>query len=218
LGWRGCYTWHFNFWSIKRKVSPRFHCIRRPRASMTISASIISLSALALSSVFVVIVVCVSRVSDTHAPVFYITAIEELLTLALFAMMVALSESCLSVLVALLALRIENSCSAEKAALAYFTAAKNELEEDAPGHKLLQAAQLEVCDGMNKLLKARLDELADLGSLCAKLGSLVDSHTSTATPPSEPSAAGPAVESAEKLGGDASHAASSCSAADTASV
>jgi hypothetical protein len=186
---------------------------------MTISASMISLSALALSSVFVAIVVCVSRVSDTYAPVFYITAIEELLTLALFVMMVALSESCVSVLVALLALRIENSCSAEKAALAYFTVAKKELEEDAPGHKLLQAAQLEVCDGMNKLLKAKLDELADLGSLCAKLGSLVDSHTSTATPPSEPSAAGPAMESAaEKLAGDASPAASSCSAADTASV
>ena len=167
---------------------------------------------LALASVFVVIVVCVSSVPDTHSTVFTAMAIDSLVHLALVAMLVALAESGVSSLVALFAIRMANKSNVETAAHDYFTAAKKELEEDAPGQRRLQDAQLEVCDAISKLLKA-----------LSSVHSRVDSQTST-TPPSDPSscdqAVVPLMKLAEELGGDASSAAlsSSCSAADTASV
>ena len=178
---------------------------------MAASASVMSMFFLALASVFVVLVVCVSTIPETSAAVFYVMAINHIMNLALSAMLVALTESGVYSLVAMYALRVTNKGNVETAAHAYFTAAKKELEDDAPGHRRLQEAQLEVCDAISKLLKA-----------LSSVHSRVDSQTST-TPPSEPSSCGQAVplmKMAEELGGDASHAApsSSCTAADTASV
>lgn len=176
---------------------------------MAMSASVMSVFFLALASVFVVIVVCVSSVPDTHSTVFTAMAIDSLVHLALVAMLVALAESGVSSLVALFAIRMANKSNVETAAHDYFTAAKKELEEDAPGQRRLQDAQLEVCDAISKLLKA-----------LSSVHSRVDSQTSTTLPSSCDQAVVPLMKSAEELGGDASSAAlsSSCSAADTASV
>jgi hypothetical protein len=79
---------------------------------------------------------------------FYLMSIQHLLSLASFAMLVSLGESTMGAFVALLSQR-----GGGESAKLYYAAAKREMEDDAPRHREMHTAIMDVCANLNVMLK-----------------------------------------------------------------
>jgi hypothetical protein len=179
-------------------------------------AAVFSFLCTVVISVLVVCVLMVVSIPNNHAVAFYLMGIENVLSLAMGAMLIAAAESVIERFVIIVALRITHVNNAENAATAYYAAAKKDIEETAPMQRMHFAAQMEVFGGMKEFLKLQLEKAAADKALRTKVESSVVSDACVGSS----SVVSDAIEPvAEKRPTDASDAGSSVrSAALTACV
>lgn len=139
------------------------------------NASIFSLLCLAFISLPVVCMLCVINVPHTSGGAFYMMAVENLLSLALCAMLISFGESVVRSLITLIAYRMEKRGGMEESVKLYYISAKKEMENEIPMVQAAQAAHMEVLSNMNVMLKLEIERHAALKSLCATNPNTIDS-------------------------------------------
>ena len=111
-------------------------------------ASAYALAYLAFVGLPIVYLLCAIEAPISASSSFYLMSSQHLLSLVSFAMLVSLGESTMGAFVALLSQR-----GGGESAKLYYAAAKREMEDDAPRHREMHAAIMDVCANLNVMLK-----------------------------------------------------------------